>query len=117
MGPPPDFHGPLAFTQQNRRSPRLMEKHGGKYVSILQRAQLIKDGGNKEEMALPNKKKARLATQVQLSYSQSTDLLTTNQAEVVVATAGIDLGEELMNNINKMAALSTGAVQSELVAV
>lgn len=113
MGPPPGFEGPPAFAQQNRRSPRLMEKHGGKYVSILQRAQIIKDGNNNEGPFLPSKKKTRMEAQVQLTYSQSKDPLTTHQAEAVVATAGIELGETLMDNISKMATLGTGVAQME----
>lgn len=105
MGSPPGFEGPLVFIQLNRKSPRLMEKHGGKYVSILQRAQQIKNCNNKEGVFLLNKKKTMLETRVQLTYLQSADPLIAYQAEAIVATASINWGESLIGNIEKMEAL------------
>lgn len=75
-----------------RHSKRLREKYDGLYVSILERAK--KKMGYEE--TVPRKTKKKGGSAPILSYMENMDQLTQEQAEVVLATAGIS-GEEDQN--------------------
>ncbi|KAF3324266.1 Zinc finger protein GIS2 [Carex littledalei] len=101
---PPGFELPMETGV--RKSTRLQEKHGGKYITILQRAQRIKDVNNTEDSRVPIKKKPRVEIKVQAAYWENLDPLTDYQAEAVVANAGIELEDTLLENIKKLVVMS-----------
>ncbi|KAF3325155.1 hypothetical protein FCM35_KLT10226 [Carex littledalei] len=111
----PGFDGRLPFTGQTRRSPRLLEKHSGKYVSILQRAQHIRGNNKNGENAVPNRKKHKIGPQLQPSYQQDSSPLTVYQAEAVLAQAGITLDEGAMEAIKEKAAVPLSGPQEVTV--
>ncbi|KAF3328895.1 Cellular nucleic acid-binding protein [Carex littledalei] len=102
LGPPPGFEGRTTFTAQNRRSTRLLEKHAGKYTSILQRAQEIKGSTHNGGNAKSDRKKPRIGSQLQISYLQGSGPLTAYQAEAVLAQAGIVLDDATLETIKGM---------------
>ncbi|KAF3328934.1 Zinc finger protein GIS2 [Carex littledalei] len=115
QGPPPGFEGPPAYLAQCRRSPRLLQKHNGNYVSILQRAQQLKDTDHCQGILMARQTKTRTPSQIQATYLSESGPLTTYQAEAVLAAAGVDMKEELLANIKKLAEVVPVAVQEGAV--
>ncbi|KAF3341551.1 hypothetical protein FCM35_KLT00189 [Carex littledalei] len=90
-----------------RRSNRLSEKNTGIYTSTIEKAQITQGYATAASRPTPTRKKTQ-PKPVKLTYQQSHDPLSAAQAEAVVATAGIELGEELAAKIRTF--VETGLV-------
>lgn len=96
-----------------RRSNRLSEKNTGTYISTIEKAQ-ITQGYTTTASPPPTKAKTRAkVVPVKLTYQESHDPLSAIQAEALVYTAGIELGEELAAKIQTLIETGQSAPSDE----
>lgn len=99
VGPPPGFPGPPKYKQKYkqadvRRSPRLSLKGNGEYQRPEEKARLLKKPGTVSAMGARKKRKIK-ETNIQMEYLKTYDPLSSNQAEVVILAAGVEMGKDL----------------------
>lgn len=103
---PPGFEGPPRYRKQARRSPRLHTKNAGSYVSAVDKARATQGFITVTKLMQKPKIKVKSAAKPLPNYRSTSTSLTQAHAEAVVAAAGVELEESLVNKITEAAEMS-----------
>lgn len=91
----------LTTPQLLRRSRRIEEKNTGTYTTAIEKAQITQGYSDNSGQAPTPRAKKKEKKPIKLTYLESHDPLSAAQAEAVVSTAGVELGQELVDKIGK----------------
>ena len=100
--PPPGFEDNRGKGKGVRRSPRISEKSGGRYISAEDKARVVLGFDCIPISPKRLKRKNNRQEEINLSYLQSYDPLTDIQAEVLVNTAGAEFESDLQGKISNI---------------
>lgn len=103
---PPGFEGTPRYKEKNtisHRSPRLVNKNTGRYVSAVDRARATQGFINVSYLMQKPKIKVKRTTKASPAYLKNYDPLTQAHAEALVATAGVTMDVALAAKIGNIA--------------
>ena len=111
-GPPPGFEGPPQYKTATRESERIRNKSTGKYISAIDKARMNRGFLSTVYLMQKPKSKPRKTARPTMEYLQDYGPLREEHAQVIAAAAGVEINQQLLNQIEEAGRVITaGDVQ------
>lgn len=111
-GSPPGFEGLPQYKTATRESERIRNKSTGKYISAIDKARMNRGFLSTVDLMQKPKSKPRKTARPTMEYLQDYGPLREEHAQVIAAAAGVEINQQLLNQIEEAGRVITaGDVQ------